>query len=192
MQAALAPSPLPGCAGQGGLPGVLLPSDPWSSQQEAGLARHGGQPPVPGTHRQHPLNAGPVRGECPFGDTGLELLGSRGEWGRDRKSREQETPPPVCWPRASRGDNKAHPSGPRDHGCSAHQRPSEPGDLGLERGQDERRSAQPGTEPRPRFQRPRGPRPRRRHVPVHARAFEHLKTANVRKPEDFILKKKIK
>lgn len=43
---------------------------------------------------------------------------------------------------------------------------------------------------RPRFQRPRGPRPRRRHVPVHARAFEHLKTANVRKPEDFILKKK--
>lgn len=27
------------------------------------------------------------------------------------------------------------------------QRPSEPGDLGLERGQDERRSAQPGTEP---------------------------------------------
>lgn len=82
-----------GCVGRGGLPGVLPPSDPWSGQQEPGRAQHGGQPPVPVTHQQHPPSAGPVWKECLFGDTGLELLGSRGEWGRGRKSREQETLP---------------------------------------------------------------------------------------------------
>lgn len=41
----------------------------------------------------HPLNARPMWEECPFGDIGLELVGSSGEWGRDREQRKR---PPVC------------------------------------------------------------------------------------------------
>ena len=67
--------------------------------------------------------------------TGLRLLGAGGEWGRDRRSREQETRPHLSPDLELHMVTVKHAPGSCCNTAAqgiAHWLPSEPSDLGLE------------------------------------------------------------
>lgn len=116
------PQPVPGLCGSGRAAWGPSPVRPLEQPAGGWASPAWGSAPRAWDTPTAPSECGARPGRVPLWGHGLGT--SWVPWGVGQGQEIQRTgntPPPVCWPRASRGDNKACPSGPRDHGCSGHQ-----------------------------------------------------------------------